>query len=258
MTKSSYFAFENEHICRFVQGDIAVYVLKSNVFENLTNVPFNVKQLEILDKIEKDNAIRSFLILNEPGTLGKKAYGTYLHSLLGEGADTFSISKMKTTEKRTIRARELNIIRRLMLKLFSFGKPVFIALRGNVATPFFGISLAFDFRFGGPEMCFSLCHVDYGLHPSGGLPFLLPRFVGQQRAIEYLLCGGEICAEKALHYGLINRILPADKFEDHCFTEIEKYCKADIELVSLTKRMTQYYAGELRNYFDLESGIMAY
>jgi 2-(1,2-epoxy-1,2-dihydrophenyl)acetyl-CoA isomerase len=50
--------------------------------------------------------------------------------------------------------------------------------------------------------------VNIGLVPDGGSTFLVPIAAGKARALEMALLGDPIPAEKALDWGLINRVVP--------------------------------------------------
>jgi len=49
------------------------------------------------------------------------------------------------------------------------------------------------------------------LVPDGGSTWLLPRLVGKARAMEPALLGEKLPAEKALEWGLVNRVFADDK-----------------------------------------------
>ena len=53
-----------------------------------------------------------------------------------------------------------------------------------------------------------------GLMPDGGGTFWLPRLVGLGRAMEIMLLGDRVTAERALALGLANRVLPAASLRD--------------------------------------------
>ena len=53
-----------------------------------------------------------------------------------------------------------------------------------------------------------------GLIPDGGSTWLLQKLVGSRRAYELMVLGEKVGAEKALEWGLANRVFPADSFAD--------------------------------------------
>lgn len=53
-----------------------------------------------------------------------------------------------------------------------------------------------------------------GLVPDGGSTWLIPAAVGHKRAFELMALGEKLTAEKALEWGMINRVVPADSLQD--------------------------------------------
>lgn len=53
-----------------------------------------------------------------------------------------------------------------------------------------------------------------GLVPDGGATWLLPNLVGSKRAFELMAFGEKLPAEKAVEWGLANRVMPAEGFAD--------------------------------------------
>jgi enoyl-CoA hydratase/carnithine racemase len=74
------------------------------------------------------------------------------------------------------------------------------------------IALAVDMCFAAiGKAVFGQPEVAVGLVPGGGSTQRLPRLIGRGRALEVLLGCNDFSAEKAEHYGYINRALPADE-----------------------------------------------
>lgn len=66
---------------------------------------------------------------------------------------------------------------------------------------------AFDMRFGvRGRTIFNQMEVPIGILPGGGGTQRLPRLIGRGRALEMILGGGDIDAETADHWGLLNRV----------------------------------------------------
>jgi enoyl-CoA hydratase len=62
-------------------------------------------------------------------------------------------------------------------------------------------------RFGQPE-------INVGVIPGGTGTQILPRLVGEKKAREMIFTGDPISAEEALRWGLINKVVPADKLRE--------------------------------------------
>jgi 2-(1,2-epoxy-1,2-dihydrophenyl)acetyl-CoA isomerase len=91
----------------------------------------------------------------------------------------------------------------LLEKLFGLPIPVITAINGPAAGAGAGLALAGDFAIMARSAYFLLAFVNVGLVPDAGLSFLLPRHVGRQRALEMMMLGERLHAEKAEAWGLV-------------------------------------------------------
>ena len=87
-------------------------------------------------------------------------------------------------------------------------KPVVAAVNGPAVGIGCSLALACDLIWAAESAVFGLAFVNIGLVPDGGSTFLVPVAAGKARALEMALLGDPIPAEKALDWGLINRVVP--------------------------------------------------
>lgn len=102
---------------------------------------------------------------------------------------------------------------RIVLSLRSLQKPVLAAVHGVVAGFAFNLMLSCDLRIAQEGTRFVQAFVRVGLSPDGGGTYFLPRLVGHARACELTMLPAEIDAVKALDWGLVNWVVPAEAFE---------------------------------------------
>jgi len=88
--------------------------------------------------------------------------------------------------------------------------PVIAAVNGPCLGAGFELALACDLRVAAAGASFGLPEVRVGV-PSVIQAALLPPMVGPGRAAEMLLTGAAITAEQALDWGLVNRVVAADR-----------------------------------------------
>jgi 2-(1,2-epoxy-1,2-dihydrophenyl)acetyl-CoA isomerase len=93
-------------------------------------------------------------------------------------------------------------------------KPVIAAVNGVAAGAGASIAFACDFRIAVDSAKFSLAFVKVGLVPDSGGIWFLTRMVGQARAWELAATGDPITADRGLELGIVNKVVPADEFED--------------------------------------------
>src|SRR2546423_6485483 len=93
-------------------------------------------------------------------------------------------------------------------------KPVIAAVNGYCLAGGMTLLLGTDIRIAAEHATFNIAEVKRGILPGNGgtqrILDQLPYAIG----MELLLTGDSIDAQKALHYGLINKVVPRDKLMD--------------------------------------------
>jgi 2-(1,2-epoxy-1,2-dihydrophenyl)acetyl-CoA isomerase len=133
---------------------------------------------------------------------------------------------------------------RLIPLLAETPKPVIAALNGVVAGAGVSLALACDLRIASEAASFSMAFVRIGLIPDAGSSYLLPRAVGMARALELALLSERVDAATALGYGLVNRVVPADRLLDEAMALARRLAELPTTAIGLTKLMFQQ-AGRL-------------
>ncbi len=87
-------------------------------------------------------------------------------------------------------------------------KPVIGAINGVAVTGGFELALNCDFLIASEHAKFGDTHARVGVMPGWGLTVLLPQAIGVRRAREMSFTGNFLSAEEALHFGLVNRVVP--------------------------------------------------
>ena len=90
--------------------------------------------------------------------------------------------------------------------LADLAKPVVAAVQGAVAGAGLGLLLSADVAVASPETKFVFAYPGIGATPDCGVSYLLPRAVGQQRALQFALIGRPLGAEEAREWGLVAEV----------------------------------------------------
>jgi len=106
---------------------------------------------------------------------------------------------------------QLALYRTELGALDACAKPVVAAINGLAFGGGLEIALACDLRVATPAATFALPEVTLAIIPGAGGTQRLPRLIGEARAKEMILLGRSCTSEQALHFGLINRIVPAGR-----------------------------------------------
>lgn len=85
--------------------------------------------------------------------------------------------------------------------------PVVAAVQGAVAGAGLGLMLSCDLVVAERPAKFTAGYPGVGLTPDCGVSWLLPRAIGQQRALDFLLTGKVITADEALAIGLVGEVV---------------------------------------------------
>ncbi|SNS57293.1 Enoyl-CoA hydratase [Sphingomonas laterariae] len=85
--------------------------------------------------------------------------------------------------------------------------PVVSAVNGLAAGAGCSVALWGDYVIAARSAYFLLAFVNIGLVPDAGATWLVARAVGRARALEMMLLGERVPAEKALEWGLINKVV---------------------------------------------------
>ena len=87
-------------------------------------------------------------------------------------------------------------------------KPLIGAVNGVAITGGFELALNCDFLIASENAKFGDTHSRVGIMPGWGLTVLLPQAIGVRRAREMSFTGNFMLADEALHFGLVNHVVP--------------------------------------------------
>lgn len=90
-------------------------------------------------------------------------------------------------------------------------KPLIGAVNGVAITGGFELALNCDFLVASEHARFGDTHSRVGVMPGWGLTVLLPQAIGVRRAREMSFTGNFLNADEALHWGLVNHVVPHDE-----------------------------------------------
>ncbi len=89
--------------------------------------------------------------------------------------------------------------------------PTVAVVNGPAVTGGLELVLCCDLAIASEQARFADTHARVGIHPSGGLSVLLPRYVGLRQALGMSLTGRFVTAEEAATMGLVNAVVPHDQ-----------------------------------------------
>ncbi len=99
----------------------------------------------------------------------------------------------------------------LITRIFRLPKPVVAAVNGVAVGAGCDIALASDLRIASTAARFGQAYIRVGYCPDAGGSFLLPRLIGEARAMEMIYTGRIIDAAEADRVGLLNALVEPDE-----------------------------------------------
>ncbi|MHA1594320.1 MAG: 3-hydroxyacyl-CoA dehydrogenase/enoyl-CoA hydratase family protein [Candidatus Baldrarchaeia archaeon] len=121
-------------------------------------------------------------------------------------------------------------------KIERFPKPVIAAINGFALGGGCEIAIACDFRIASDRAQIGQPEILLGLIPGAGGTQRLVRLVGLGKAKEIVMLGDRIPADEAQKIGLVNKVVPADKFEE----EVRSFASRLAEYPPIALKMAKY------------------
>lgn len=104
-------------------------------------------------------------------------------------------------------------------------KPIVAAVNGICTAGGLEMLQGTDIRIASENARFGLGEVRWGIVPLGGSHVRLPRQIPWAVAMEILLTGDMIDAERAREIGLVNKVVPLAELEDAAFAMANRLCE---------------------------------
>ncbi len=145
----------------------------------------------------------------------------------------------------------------LIRRLTGLPKPVVCAVNGVAAGAGANVALACDVVLAAKSARFIQSFAGLGLIPDSGGTWILPRLVGQARALGLALTGEPIGAEKAEAWGLIWRAVDDDKLMDEANALLTRFAAGPTRGLAETKRLIRSTGSRtLDQELDLQRDVM--
>jgi len=236
-------------------GSLVILEPKTDGFHTLLNVGESFELIEWLDMAGKDKSVKGILFIGNENCFCDNAYAKHLATLTGENINPEEprpVKKIIDDKKRSI---QINMLNNYIRKIIETPKMFFVALTNCVVSPFFGLSLAADYRIASPDLLIHLNSKEYGLHPSGGVPFFMVRQLGLLKTQEILYNQRYMDALTAKNLGLINHLTSSNNYRSDAISQaIEILESTSYEYFFYTKQLINHkILKEFQVYTELES-----
>jgi len=135
-------------------------------------------------------------------------------------------------------------------------KPIICAVNGFCIAGGMEMLLGTDIRIAAEHATFGLGEVKWGLIPLGGTHIRLPKQIPWAIAMQLLLTGKNIDAQRAYEVGIVNEVVPADQLMPTALKLAERMCRNG-PLAMKTAKEIAVRSLELETGFVMEKALGA-
>jgi len=225
-------------------GICTVTISNPEIRNALTYITFH-EIYKVLEDMEKDNNAKVLIITGDPRGNAFTSGGYFKKEMFHQMQAYPEIDLMDIAQKK------------LCLKLWAFYKPVIVAINGmaiggGVTMPLAGADLIYMSE----DAWLGFYFVKRGIIPEFALSFILPFYIGFQKAKEIVYFGEKVTARDAEKLGLVNKVLPPDELMPYARKQALRLIPPkgpSLSLKLMKKTMHDYFKDILTKTLDLEN-----
>ncbi|MFX1526200.1 MAG: enoyl-CoA hydratase/isomerase family protein [Promethearchaeota archaeon] len=199
----------------------------------------------ILEDMEGDKSSKVLIITGDPKGKAFTSGGFFKLEMFEEMKKYPEINIMDIAQKT------------LCMKLWDFNKPVIVAINGmaiggGITMPLAGADLIYMSE----DAWLGFFFVKRGIIPEFANSFILPFYLGFQKAKEIVYFGDKITAQQAYELGLINKVLPTDKLIPYAREQALRLIPPKgpyLSIKLMKKTMHSYFREILSKTLDIEN-----
>jgi enoyl-CoA hydratase/carnithine racemase len=184
-----------QHLLRSTEGQLGLITLNRPDRRNALSLDLMLELIDCLHEIGVDTGIRA-VILAAAGKVFSSGHD--LSEMLGRTVNDYR--------------RIFDVCTELMAKIQSIPQPVIAQVQGIATAAGCQLVATCDLAIASEQAQFATPGVKIGLFCTTPM-VALSRSVGRKRALEMLLTGKLVDATTAAEWGLVNRVVPADRLE---------------------------------------------
>lgn len=169
---------------------------------NAINTPAHKEWSDLLDLAEADDDVWIVTVT----AVGSQAF------CAGRDLKYLSMMQHAPADERAADAELMGSVTKL-IERFDYSKPLIAAVNGIALGGGFEVAMACDLVIAADHVRFGLPEPRRGIYAGGGGVHRLPRQIPLKLAMEYLLTGRTMTADRALDLGIINQVVPLDQLE---------------------------------------------
>ena len=193
-----------------------------------------------LEQVEKNDSVRVVLVKAASQRDQLQEYLEFYNML----------SKSKISE--AVMGRMLRAFNQFMMMMMRSQKFFIFAHTGKSILQVLNLSFAADYRIAKDNAVFFNPSAQLGLMAAGGGAYFLKKRLGKSKAFEILLATNKLSAIEALELGLIDKVVPSNRFGDVALQTAHRFGKQPATSLSLIKTFLNDDAEDLHDFLEKE------
>lgn len=201
------------------EGNVATITISNPERKNAIDAPTAEEMADLVHEVAYDDSVRCVVVTGEGDAF---CSGLDLAGDMGGGSP----------------AEELEVgLNAIASGLIRMEKPTVARVPGPAVGAGASIASACDFVYPIEDAFFEWGFTNIGLAPDTGATYVLPRLVGVRQALELLITGKRIDADRAVEMGIANETIPAEGFDEVVAERAETLAGRPTLAVAAAKRL---------------------
>jgi len=208
-----------------IDNGVALITLNRPEVLNALTLEIYAQLRDLFEELRYDDAVKAVVI-----TGAGRAFcsGGDVHKIIGAVLERDMLGHLEFCRMTGHLVRNMRLL----------PKPIIAAINGLAAGAGAVMALACDLRVMAEDARIAFLFTRVGLTGADmGAAFLLPRLVGQGRALELLLLGDDVDAPTAERYGLVNKLAPKEQVLPAAREWAERLAHGPTHAIGMTKTL---------------------
>jgi 2-(1,2-epoxy-1,2-dihydrophenyl)acetyl-CoA isomerase len=236
-------ALELETIEYELRDGVATIALNRPEKRNAINMQLHRDLASALRQVARDRSVRALLLTGRgPGFCA------------GQDLTEFSMARADPDFRVDDHVRRT--FNRTILSIRALEVPVVAAINGVAAGAGWSLALAADIRIAAHDARFTQAFSKIGLVPDTGSTWFLPELIGTSRTLELAYTGDMVDAQRALDWGLVNQVVPAEELADAAHAYAARLAAMPTLALAMTRRAVYRATGvALQDALEYEAQV---
>ncbi|MBP0439946.1 enoyl-CoA hydratase-related protein [Tianweitania sediminis] len=200
-------------------GHVALMTINRPEVRNAFDAETLCLMADTFEEVRRDEAVRALVVTGA----GDKAFSAGAD--LGKLIPLMTGARTPEDESEHRLKADDTLLSRGILRGYDVVKPVIAAINGSAIAGGMELCQGTDIRIASETAKFGVQEVKWAIFPAGGSTVRLPQQLSMPRAMELLLTGDLIDANKALEWGFLNRVVPAAQVLSAAFDIAERIAR---------------------------------